>query len=105
MSRPRAMSISGMKCGRWRNVRSLGFAIKMLRSEVGATDASAWFVIAASDYVQASGDEHFRDEVRPMAERAIAWLRNKDVEIGSGRDRCERLVRNRCQRLCPGLGR
>jgi len=47
--------------------------------ETGATDATAWFVIAAIDYWKVTGDDRFLQRVRPHIERALEWLSFQDA--------------------------
>jgi glycogen debranching enzyme len=47
--------------------------------EAGATDASAWFIIAAWHYYQSTGDKKFLKELYPSVHRAFCWLRCQDA--------------------------
>jgi glycogen debranching enzyme len=47
--------------------------------EAGATDASAWLVIALDHHVAAWGDAGLAEELWPAAVRAVSWLAHQDV--------------------------
>lgn len=47
--------------------------------EAGATDASAWFIIALWHYYRTTGDRKFLKELYPSAQKAFPWLRSQDA--------------------------
>lgn len=46
--------------------------------EMGSTDSTAWFVIAAIDYCKASSDDRFLHSTAPYIRRALDWLAYQD---------------------------
>ncbi|GMQ86103.1 MAG: hypothetical protein BMS9Abin07_1676 [Acidimicrobiia bacterium] len=51
--------------------------------ESGTTDATAWFVIALAEHVDATDRETVAGELWPYVERAMSWLAHQDV-TGTG---------------------
>jgi len=47
--------------------------------EAGATDASAWFIIAVWHYYKTTGDRKFLKELYLTAQKAFLWLRSQDA--------------------------
>ncbi len=47
--------------------------------EAGATDASAWFIIAVEHYYQTSHDKKLLKELYPSVQKAFCWLRSQDA--------------------------
>jgi glycogen debranching enzyme len=47
--------------------------------EAGATDASAWFVIAAWHYYKNTDDKKLLKELYPSAQKAFLWLHSQDA--------------------------
>lgn len=47
--------------------------------EAGATDASAWFIIAAQHYCRATGDKNTLKKLYPHIQKTFSWLRSQDA--------------------------